>query len=157
MWREHCTTRRIKAEPRNAQARMNRAILHFLNGDLKDGWRDYAARTEVPGKVPVVAGEQRLAPWTGENLKKKRLLVRTRTGRGRPDPVRLPDPGPGQARAEADGGSVVLECEPRLQTLFARSFPGVTVKPAALKTRERCSGRRLWLAESRWAASMPPP
>jgi hypothetical protein len=51
------------AEPNNAQARMNRAILHFLNGDLKEGWRDYAARTELPGKVPAVAREQRLAAW----------------------------------------------------------------------------------------------
>ncbi len=45
----------IKAEPGNAQARLNRAILHFLNGDLKQGWRDYAARLEVPGKVPASA------------------------------------------------------------------------------------------------------
>jgi hypothetical protein len=29
------------------------------------------------------------------------------------------------ARAAADGGSLILECEPRLQVLFARSFPAV--------------------------------
>src|SRR6202012_2279494 len=122
----------VQAEPRNAQVRMNRAILHFLNGDLKDAWRDYAARTEVPGKVPVVAGEQRLAAWSGENLRKKRLLVRSEQGVG--DQVLFASLIPDlQARADADGGSVVLECEPRLQTLFARSFPGVTVKPAVLK------------------------
>lgn len=122
----------IKAEPKNAQARLNRAILHFLNGDLKDGWRDYAARTEVHGKVPVVAGEQRLAPWSGENLKKKRLLVRCEQGVG--DHILFASLIPDLlARAEADGGSIVLECEPRLETLFARSFPGVTVKPAVLK------------------------
>lgn len=101
----------IKAEPRNAQARMNRAILHFMNGDLKDGWRDYAARIEVPGKVPVVAGEQRLAPWNGENLRKKRLLVRSEQGVG--DQILFASMMPDlQARAEADSGSVVLECEP---------------------------------------------
>jgi Flp pilus assembly protein TadD len=122
----------LLAEPRNAQVRMNRAILHFLNGDLKDAWRDYAARTEVPGKVPVVAGEQRLAAWSGENLRKKRLLVRSEQGVG--DQVLFASLIPDlKARADADGGSVVLECEPRLQTLFARSFPGVTVKPAVLK------------------------
>jgi Flp pilus assembly protein TadD len=123
----------IKAEPNNAQARMNRAILHFLNGDLKEGWRDYATRTEVPGKVPAVAGEQRLAAWTGENLKKKRLLVRAEQGVG--DQVLFSSLIPDLlARAQTDGGSIVLECEPRLQTLFARSFPGVTVKPWALKS-----------------------
>jgi Flp pilus assembly protein TadD len=122
----------LLVEPKNAQARMNRAILHFLNGDLKDAWRDYAARTEVPGKVPVVAGERRLAAWNGENLRKKRLLVRSEQGVG--DQILFASLIPDlKARADADGGSVVLECEPRLQTLFARSFPGVTVKPAALK------------------------
>ena len=44
----------IKADPGNAQARLNRAVLHLLNGDLKDGWRDYAARLDMPGKVPVM-------------------------------------------------------------------------------------------------------
>jgi tetratricopeptide (TPR) repeat protein len=123
----------IKAEPRNPQARLNRAMLHLLNGDLKEGWRDYAAREQVPGKVPVMAGEQRLAVWTGESLKKKRLLVRSEQGVG--DEILfaslIPDLA---ARARADGGSVILECEPRLVPLFARSFVDVTVKPASIKT-----------------------
>lgn len=123
----------IRCDPKNPQARLNRAILHLLNGDLKDGWRDYAARTEVPGKVPVISGEQRLAPWTGDSLKKKRLLVRAEQGVG--DHVLfaslIPDLA---ARARAEGGSIVLECEPRLVPLFARSFREVTVRAAAIRT-----------------------
>ena len=123
----------IKADPKAAQARLNRAILHLLNGDLKDGWRDYEARLHVPGKVPVMAGEQRLAPWTGDSLKKKRLLVRAEQGVG--DQILfaslIPDLA---ARAAADGGSVVLECEPRLVPLLARSFPEVTVRPSAIRS-----------------------
>lgn len=127
----------IRYEPRNAQARLNRAILHLLNGDLKDGWRDYAARLEVPGKVPVMGGEQRpksnMLPWTGGPLKRARLLVRSEQGVG--DQILfaslIPDLA---ARAKAEGGSVVLECEPRLVSLFARAFPDVTVKPASIKT-----------------------
>lgn len=123
----------IKADPCNAQARLNRAVLHLLNGDLKDGWRDYAARSEVPGKVPAVAGEQRLAAWTGDSLKKKRLLVRTEQGVG--DQLMFASLIPDLlARAKADGGSVVLECEPRLVSLFTRSFPDATVRPAAVRT-----------------------
>jgi tetratricopeptide (TPR) repeat protein len=124
--------RAIKCDPKNPQARLNRAILHLLNGDLKDGWRDYAARTDVPGKVPAISGEQRLVPWTGDSLKKKRLLVRAEQGVG--DHILfaslIPDLA---ARAKADGGSVVLECEPRLVSLFARSFPDVTVRAAAIR------------------------
>jgi Flp pilus assembly protein TadD len=123
----------IRCDPKNPQARLNRAILHLLNGDLKDGWRDYAARLEVSGKVPVMGGEQRLLPWTGAHLKRARLLVRSEQGVG--DQILfaslIPDLA---ARAKAEGGSVVLECEPRLVALFARSFPEVTVKPASIRS-----------------------
>jgi len=125
--------RAIKADPKNAQARLNRAVLHLLNGDLKDGWRDYAARVEVPGKVPVAGGEQRLAPWSGASLKRLRLLVRAEQGIG--DQILFAGLIPElAARASAEGGSVILECEPRLVPLFARSFPQVSVCPAAIKT-----------------------
>ena len=123
----------VKADPKNPQIRMNRAVLHLLNGDLKQGWRDYAARTEVPGKVPALSGEQRLAPWTGASLKRARLLVRAEQGVG--DQMLFASLIPElAARAKAEGGSVILECEPRLVSLFARSFPDVTVRPAVIKT-----------------------
>jgi Flp pilus assembly protein TadD len=123
----------LKVEPGNAQARLNRAILHFLNGDLKEAWRDYSARTDVPGKVPVIAGDRPLPAWTGESLAKKRLLVRSEQGIG--DQVLFASVIPDLlARAESQGGGIVLECEPRLESLFARSFPGATVRPAQLKT-----------------------
>jgi Flp pilus assembly protein TadD len=122
----------IKAEPRNPQARLNRAVLHLLNGDLKEGWRDYAARTEVPGKVPAIGGEQRLVPWTGGALKRTRLLVRAEQGVG--DQLLFASVIPDlAARAKQDGGSIVMECEPRLVSLFARSFPEVTVRPSVIR------------------------
>jgi Flp pilus assembly protein TadD len=123
----------IKADPKNPQARLNRAILHLLNGDLKDAWRDYAVRIDVPGKVPALAGEQHFVPWTGGSLRRIRLLVRAEQGIG--DQILfaglIPDLA---ARAGAEGGSVMLECEPRLVSLFARSFPEVAVRPAIIKT-----------------------
>jgi len=123
----------IKADPGNAQARLNRAVLHLQNGDLKEGWRDYAARLEVPGKVPAVANEQRLVPWTGGPLKRLRLLVRAEQGIG--DQILFASLIPElAARAQSEGGSVLLECEPRLVSLFARSFPQATVRPAAVRT-----------------------
>jgi tetratricopeptide (TPR) repeat protein len=125
----------IKADsgnaPAKAQARLNRAILHFLAGDLKSAWRDYAARTEIPGKVP--ATEQRLAAWTGGPLKKARLLVRAEQGVG--DQIMFASCLPElAARAKADGGTLIVECEPRLVALLARSLPGCTVKAADWKT-----------------------
>jgi ADP-heptose:LPS heptosyltransferase len=84
----------------------------------------------VPGKVPVT--EQRLANWTGGPLKRIRLLVRAEQGVG--DQILfaslIPDLA---ARAKAEGG-LILECEPRLAPLFARSFPDVAVRPSVIKT-----------------------
>ncbi len=123
----------IKADPKNPQIRLNRAILHLLNGDLKDAWRDYAARTEVLNKVPALTAEQCLAPWTGGSLKRVRLLVRAEQGVG--DQILFASLIPELAeQAKAGGGSVILECEPRLVSLFARSFPEVSVRPAVIRT-----------------------
>ena len=122
--------RALKFEPGNAQARLNRAILHLLRGDLRNGWRDYAARVSVPGKVPVC--ELRYVPWTGGHMRKTRLLVRAEQGIG--DQIMFASTLPGLSdRAAEDGGSVVLECEPRLVRLFQRSFPRCTVHPASFK------------------------
>jgi len=124
--------RAIAHEPDNAQARLNRAVLHLLKGNLKDGWRDYGARLKVPGKAPVP--DHKLIRWTGGSLKRTRLLVTAEQGVG--DHIMfasmLPDLA---AHAARDGGSVVLDCDPRLVDLFARSFPGVTVHGWDLETR----------------------
>ncbi len=119
--------RALAQEPDNAQARVNRAVLHLLKGELKAGWRDYAARLKLPGKVPVA--EHKLPRWTGGPLKRQRLLVTAEQGVG--DQIMFASLIPELARQ----GSVVLECEPRLATLFARSFPGVAVHGWDAETR----------------------
>lgn len=121
--------RAIKADSRNPQARLNRAILHLLTGNLTDGWRDYAARSEIASKVP--AADLKLAEWRGGPLKRSRLLVRAEQGVG--DQIMFLSLMPDLlARAQSDGGAVILECEPRLVALAARSFPKAVVKPQAL-------------------------
>lgn len=116
--------RALRSDNENAQARLNRAILHLLMGNLKDGWRDYAARLKVAGKAPIP--DHGLKRWDGTSLKRTRLLVTTEQGVG--DHLMFASLLPELcARATADGGSVILECEPRLHSLFARSFPGAKV------------------------------
>ncbi len=135
--------RAIAREPDNAQARLNRAILHLLKGNLKDGWRDYGARLNVAGKAPVA--EHKLPRWTGGSLKRTRLLVTAEQGVG--DQIMFASMIPDlAARAARDGGTVLLECEPRLVDLFARSFPGVTVHGWDLETRRGIAHSRYgWL------------
>jgi Flp pilus assembly protein TadD len=41
----------VAGAPHDAQARLNRAILRLLKGDLKHGWRDYEYRLRVTGDI----------------------------------------------------------------------------------------------------------
>jgi Flp pilus assembly protein TadD len=116
--------RALELDPQNAQAKLNRAILHLLRGNLKDGWRDYEARLQLGGKT--AANGRGLPRWNGESLKDRRLLISAEQGLG--DQIMFASMIPELAeRATHDGGAIVLECEPRLVSLFARSFPGVRI------------------------------
>lgn len=125
--------RALKSDPDNAQARLNRAILHLLRGNLKDGWRDYAARLKVPGKVPLP--DHGLKRWSGEPLKRTRLLITAEQGVG--DHLMFASLiGEISTRAASEGGAVILECEPRLKALFARSFPAALCQDWDVESRE---------------------
>ena len=122
----------LRQEPDNAQARVNRAVLHLLRGNLKEGWRDYEARLKISGKVPVA--DHKLRRWDGGTLKRQRLLITAEQGVG--DQIMFASVMPDLARRAADeGGSLILECEPRLVPLFTRSFAGMTVKAWDSETR----------------------
>jgi len=133
----------IRRDPHNAQARLNRAVLHLLVANLKDGWRDYAARLKVPGKAPLC--DHTLPRWDGASLARKRLLVTAEQGVG--DQIMFASLLPELvARAAAEGGSVVLECEKRLAPLFSRSFPDAVVKASQMQTRAGITTARYeWL------------
>jgi tetratricopeptide (TPR) repeat protein len=125
--------RAIKREPHNAQAKLNRAVLHLEAGNLAQGWRDYAARLKIPSKAPVC--DHKLPRWNGASLKRTRLLVTAEQGIG--DELMFASTIPDLARrASKEGGSIILECEARLVTLFARAFPNVTVKPSDRATQD---------------------
>lgn len=124
--------RALRSEPANAQARLNRAMLHLDGGNLKAGWRDYEARLKIVGKAPVA--DHTLAKWQGVFTSQTRLLVTTEQGVG--DQVMFASLIPElAARAGASDASIVLECDPRLAALFARSFRRVHVHAADLETR----------------------
>jgi Flp pilus assembly protein TadD len=125
--------RAVKLAPNNAQLRLNRSILHLLRGDLKDGWRDYGARLKIPGKAPEC--DHGLPAWTGGSLKNRRLLVTAEQGVG--DELMFASMMPDLAsRAAEEGGSIILECDPRLVPLFARSFPNIAVHASDTEKRE---------------------
>jgi tetratricopeptide (TPR) repeat protein len=122
--------RALATDGGDAQARLNRAVLYLLRGKLKEGWRDYSARTKLANKVPPP--EHRLERWTGGRI--KRLLVSAEQGVG--DQIMFASCVPElAARARENGGALLLECEPRLLPLFARSFPEILVRPSDWQTK----------------------
>jgi Flp pilus assembly protein TadD len=112
----------VRRMPDNAQLRLNRALALLSKGDVEAGWRDYEWRLSIPGRVI----ERRGAPplWDGSPRKGRRLLIMAEQGIG--DQIAFAAFIP-QLLAD---GPVVLECEPRLQPMLARSFPGVIVHGA---------------------------
>lgn len=123
--------RAVSREPKNAQLRLNRAVLRLLTGALAEGWRDYAARLKIAGKAPIC--DHGLKPWNGASLRRARLLVTAEQGVG--DQIMFASLfGELSDRAQSDGGALIVECEPRLASLFERSFPAATIHPAHMQT-----------------------
>jgi Flp pilus assembly protein TadD len=110
----------VRRAPSNAQLRLNRALALLSKGDVEGGWRDYEWRLKIPGRVI----ERHGAPpaWDGSPRSGKPLLVMSEQGIG--DQIAFAAFVP----QLMTGGPVVLECEPRLESLLARSLPGATVR-----------------------------
>ena len=98
---------------------------------------------KLPGKVPLA--DHGLTRWDGRPLKRTRLLVTAEQGVG--DQIMFASMfGELAARASAEGGQLILECEPRLQTLFARSFPAISVHKVDVFSQEgQVHARHGWL------------
>lgn len=135
----------MRIDPHNAQARLNRAILHLLSGNLSEGWRDYGWRLKIKGKGVVYT--HGLPKWTGGAIRRTRLLVTMEQGIG--DQIMFASVMPDlEAWAKRADGRVIFECEPRLAPLFARSFPGVAVRPSDIDARGGAKvARYQWLAD----------
>ena len=124
----------LALDPDFAQAHLQRAFLLLRQGDFSAGWREYAWRVHIPE-----LDRWRDYPypmWQGEDLAGKRVLVQAEQGLG--DQIMfgscLPDL---IARAQ----QTVIECNPRLTALFARSFPQARVY------RYRHKGEPEWTRE----------
>ncbi len=124
----------LAAKPGLDEARLNRALAWLKLGHFAQAWPDYEARKRVRSNYiprPFVFPE-----WRGEPLAGKSILVYAEQGLG--DEIMfascLPDL---LARAER----CVLECSPRLERLFRRSFPAASVHGA-----EQSATDTAWLA-----------
>ena len=104
----------LKIKPGDPLASFHKALIHLLIGEYQLGWPGYEARlvsTEHPAR-PI-----RATRWNGENLKGKTILAYGEQGLG--DEIMF-------ASCLKDlineGGSCIIECSPKLVSLFSRSF-----------------------------------
>lgn len=110
----------IEKDPGHADAQWNLATALLSAGDLKGGWDQYEWRWAKQGGHPAERFSWPL--WRGEPLGDKRILVWREQGLG--DEILFA----GCVRElVAAGASVTLAASPRMVSLFARAFPGVTV------------------------------
>lgn len=117
----------LQADPKlKGVPRFHRALARLLTGDFS-AWPDYEIRLqdeELPQR-------ERVFPrWDGDALKGRTILVRGEQGLG--DEIMfascLPD-------VISRAGHCVIECAPKLERIFRRSFPAATVY-AATAVRE---------------------
>lgn len=119
--------RAAQLRPEAPDVRLARALHLLALGNFAEGWGEYEQRllgSESPRRsFPV-------PQWSGEPLAGRRVLVYAEQGLG--DEIMFASCLPDLAREAAH---VAVECDPRLASLFAHSFPGMAVFAGRGKTR----------------------
>ena len=108
----------IHCQPEYAEAHFNRALARIQNREFVDGWEAYEWRWQH--KVRPRTFPQPV--WDGTSLETKTVLVYAEQGIG--DEVMFASCVPDMIECAQH---VVLECDPRVVELFARSFQEATV------------------------------
>jgi tetratricopeptide (TPR) repeat protein len=108
-----CFARLRALQPDSAEATVNLGLIHLLQGDLAVGWAEYESRWKVG-----VGDDRKLLQrrWKGEALGGERILLYAEQGLG--DTMQFVRYVPLVAER---GGEVVLEVQPALHDLLART------------------------------------
>jgi Tfp pilus assembly protein PilF len=113
--------RGLSLSPGLTEARYNLGLAQLHRGYYASGWGNFESRWQSRDfGTPMRVYPQPL--WTGETLVAGRLLIWGEQGVG--DEVMFAGLIPEVVRA---GNRCLLDCDSRLKSLFARSFPGVDV------------------------------
>jgi hypothetical protein len=118
-----CLDFALALEPTHVNALWNRSLCLLALGRMAEGWAEYEWRWKTGAQTPRPCEPPR---WDGSDPAGKTILVWMEQGLG--DHVVFSSMLPDLLRA---GAHSIVECEPRLVTLFKRSFPGAEVVPQA--------------------------
>lgn len=111
-----CYDRALAARPDFAESAYSKGLAQLVQEDFAAGWTNYERRWET--QYHQRRPEFRQPIWRGDRLREGRLLIWSEQGIG--DAVMFAGLIPDAIRS---GNRCVLDCKPRLRSLFARSFP----------------------------------
>jgi hypothetical protein len=114
-------SRALALQPDYVDAGFRESLAQLLKGDFTSGWRNYEKRWQSKDHHTSMRGNPQPL-WTGKKLGSGRLLIWGEQGVG--DEIMFAGLMPDAIRT---GNRCLLDCDPRLQPLFARSFPGIEV------------------------------
>jgi Flp pilus assembly protein TadD len=117
-----CFNTVLQDRPDFVLARFHRALLYLLTGDYEKAWPDYELRLLSADVPPRARSHPR---WDGGCLAGRSVLVYGEQGIG--DEILFASCVPDLI---ADAEHCVIECAPKLKTLFERSFPQADVYAA---------------------------
>ncbi len=116
--------RALALQPAYAEAHYERGRALLAQGNCREGWQEYEWRFKTKDAIPLLTIPKPM--WDGTSLEDKTILVYAEQGLG--DELM-------HASCFSDlvsmAGRCVIQCDPRLENLFARSFPGAIVKGAS--------------------------
>ncbi len=122
--------RALEIKPDYADAHYNLGFTYLILGKLKAGWEKYEWRWKVkPSTRPFPQPW-----WDGSDLTGKTMLIWGEQGVG--DEILFASVLPDIIQA---AGHCVVECDPRLVSLFARSFPQAEIIPRSNPPHPRLS------------------
>ena len=110
----------LARNPDDYETRLMRAYMNLKRGEFAMGWRDFEARHHSSFAAPK---PYRFAPWDGTPARDKTLLIYGEQGLG--DQIMFASCF-GEAIARVQ--HCIVECDPKLVALFARSFPSARVQ-----------------------------
>jgi tetratricopeptide (TPR) repeat protein/SAM-dependent methyltransferase len=122
-----CHDRAVALRPDDAEAHFHRAGTLLLMGDYEHGWDEYEWRW----RYDLTPREFTAPAWNGSDLSKQSILIHCEQGVG--DEIFFASCVPDVL---ALARQCVIECEPRLVPLFARSFPLAEVVSRRLSNDE---------------------
>ena len=112
--------RLIERDPELNEARLNRALILLKMGEFRSAWPDYEARMKVRGShMPM---HLPWPQWDGSSLAGKTFHVHGEQGIG--DELMFASCF---SDVITEARACIIECSPKLEKLFRRSFPGASV------------------------------